>query len=215
MRSLLAFGLFLVAAAAPAGAGVILQTDIVPDNGTAVWFGDSQAPVFLNRGSVWITVGSGAINYLEWNIDGQLAKLWWDEFGGGFDENGNPLPALTGNEYFYSPSCTSTGASPVCGGIPLATRIAGPRLGRVDFNPPADFNTCTPTFVVAGDCAESYRFSTVFWAIAAENAGTDPVRFTIYDTNPVPEPAAWAMLIAGFGLVGATQRRRRQAASRA
>ena len=25
----------------------------------------------------------------------------------------------------------------------------------------------------------------------------------------VPEPASWAMLIAGFGLVGASQRRRR------
>ena len=30
--------------------------------------------------------------------------------------------------------------------------------------------------------------------------------------NPgVPEPATWAMLIAGFGLVGATMRRRRAA----
>jgi hypothetical protein len=28
--------------------------------------------------------------------------------------------------------------------------------------------------------------------------------------SPVPEPASWAMLIAGFGLVGATMRRRRQ-----
>lgn len=27
--------------------------------------------------------------------------------------------------------------------------------------------------------------------------------------NPVPEPATWAMLIAGFGLVGAAQRKRR------
>jgi hypothetical protein len=30
--------------------------------------------------------------------------------------------------------------------------------------------------------------------------------------NDVPEPASWAMLIAGFGLVGATMRRRRNAA---
>jgi hypothetical protein len=28
-------------------------------------------------------------------------------------------------------------------------------------------------------------------------------------TGVVPEPASWAMLIAGFGLVGATQRRRK------
>jgi probable HAF family extracellular repeat protein len=31
-------------------------------------------------------------------------------------------------------------------------------------------------------------------------------------TNVVPEPASWAMLIAGFGLVGAVQRRRRRLA---
>jgi hypothetical protein len=28
----------------------------------------------------------------------------------------------------------------------------------------------------------------------------------------VPEPANWAMMIAGFGLIGATQRRRRLSA---
>lgn len=32
-------------------------------------------------------------------------------------------------------------------------------------------------------------------------------------TGGVPEPASWAMLIAGFGLVGASQRRRRHAAA--
>nr|WP_274603701.1 PEPxxWA-CTERM sorting domain-containing protein [Polymorphobacter multimanifer] len=31
----------------------------------------------------------------------------------------------------------------------------------------------------------------------------------------MPEPGTWAMLIAGFGLVGATLRRRRYAFSRA
>jgi hypothetical protein len=31
-------------------------------------------------------------------------------------------------------------------------------------------------------------------------------------SDPVPEPANWAMMIAGFGLVGATQRRRRLSA---
>lgn len=31
--------------------------------------------------------------------------------------------------------------------------------------------------------------------------------------DPVPEPASWALLISGFGLVGAVQRRRRAAAA--
>jgi hypothetical protein len=49
--------------------------------------------------------------------------------------------------------------------------------------------------------------------------GGDPVqpltyRLTISDSPiaPVPEPASWAMMIAGFGLVGATMRRRRPVA---
>lgn len=38
------------------------------------------------------------------------------------------------------------------------------------------------------------------------------VEFTESGVNAVPEPASWAMLISGFGLVGAAARRRRMAA---
>jgi hypothetical protein len=34
-----------------------------------------------------------------------------------------------------------------------------------------------------------------------------------FDTGAVPEPASWAMLIAGFGLTGAAMRRRRVTAA--
>jgi hypothetical protein len=37
--------------------------------------------------------------------------------------------------------------------------------------------------------------------------------YQISDVAAVPEPASWAMLIAGFGLVGATSRRRRAVAA--
>lgn len=39
------------------------------------------------------------------------------------------------------------------------------------------------------------------------------VEFVESDVSMVPEPATWAMLIAGFGLVGATARRRSRAAA--
>jgi hypothetical protein len=45
------------------------------------------------------------------------------------------------------------------------------------------------------------------------NEGT-PIEFTLTGgagVDPVPEPASWAMLIAGFGLTGAAMRRRRTA----
>jgi hypothetical protein len=38
---------------------------------------------------------------------------------------------------------------------------------------------------------------------------------TTFDENVVPEPASWAMLIAGFGLVGGAMRRRRSGLVRA
>jgi hypothetical protein len=41
----------------------------------------------------------------------------------------------------------------------------------------------------------------------------DGRQFTLrFTTAAVPEPSSWAMLIAGFGIVGATMRRRRQSA---
>ncbi len=54
-------------------------------------------------------------------------------------------------------------------------------------------------------------------SITGNCAGGCPAGFGVrLDTAPavggVPEPAAWAMLIAGFGLVGATMRRRSAAA---
>ena len=45
-----------------------------------------------------------------------------------------------------------------------------------------------------------------------EGYGLDRVLFTydgVHSTGGVPEPATWAMMIAGFGLAGATLRRRR------
>nr|WP_310522819.1 PEPxxWA-CTERM sorting domain-containing protein [Polymorphobacter sp.] len=52
-----------------------------------------------------------------------------------------------------------------------------------------------------------------------DNTGNLPWQETIYDRGfrtyvaTVPEPASWAMLIAGFGLVGAAARRRRVVAA--
>ncbi len=43
-----------------------------------------------------------------------------------------------------------------------------------------------------------------------EGTGTGvPLSPGSFPTGAVPEPATWAMMLAGFGLVGATVRRRR------
>jgi hypothetical protein len=45
------------------------------------------------------------------------------------------------------------------------------------------------------------------WSVTS-GSGTNWQQSFIPTTGAVPEPAAWATLIAGFGLVGAMQRRR-------
>jgi PEP-CTERM motif len=51
-------------------------------------------------------------------------------------------------------------------------------------------------------------------ALPSRTINVTNLQFTLGgDNNSVPEPASWAMLIAGFGLVGATLRRRRALAA--
>lgn len=65
-------------------------------------------------------------------------------------------------------------------------------------------------FFTAGS-AGSLKFT--IGTTSADNIGPllDDVKLTI-DAGAVPEPAAWAMMLAGFGLVGAAMRRREKVA---
>lgn len=46
------------------------------------------------------------------------------------------------------------------------------------------------------------------WGPSGYNAGLDNISFSYKNAGAVPEPATWAMMILGFGLVGASLRRR-------
>lgn len=59
---------------------------------------------------------------------------------------------------------------------------------------------------------EIYYVTPLLWANWSFAGGTDPITLTISVTpitGAVPEPATWAMMILGFGLVGAGVRRAR------
>lgn len=67
------------------------------------------------------------------------------------------------------------------------------------------------TYSCGNTCGTSFHWDTLPGA-----SGSVPIHLTQANITPppapgVPEPASWAMLVAGFGLVGASARRRRAA----
>lgn len=75
------------------------------------------------------------------------------------------------------------------------------------------FNVAAPPQVFALSTT-AYNALVITWGPDAFNVGIDNVTFTsdVDGGSTVPEPASWALLIAGFGLTGAAMRRRRIAA---
>jgi hypothetical protein len=83
--------------------------------------------------------------------------------------------------------------------------IGGPTLLEQNFGPVALTN---------GGGYFAYKLQDITSGVFTHNAEATFGNITSYqiaDAGAVPEPASWAMLIAGFGLVGVKLRRRRAA----
>ncbi len=82
-------------------------------------------------------------------------------------------------------------------------------LLRITSSGPRDFDYCTSrTGPVGQVCSRTYQ---IFGNGTFLVAGGDTVIDGVFTEN-VPEPKVWAMLVAGFGLVGTALRRRRAVA---
>ncbi len=74
---------------------------------------------------------------------------------------------------------------------------------------------CDPRISLGAEFCPFFQFSLVFNGIArsvffdGSNVAFDDLTFGSTRIGGIPEPASWAMMIAGFGLVGAAKRRRR------
>ena len=82
-----------------------------------------------------------------------------------------------------------------------------------DFAPPLThftelFFLPPPYKIVKPDTIEIGRYHDGMVTLRGAFEGSDPVTFTVR-ADAVPEPAAWALLIAGFGAMGSVLRRRR------
>lgn len=92
---------------------------------------------------------------------------------------------------------------------PFTVSFNGVLLGT--FTPAStQFAAFTTTSFVAGGTTGTLRFvgTPVFMAGADNASAIDLVSVSPVATSAVPEPASWAMMIGGFGVIGGTMRRR-------
>jgi hypothetical protein len=133
-------------------------------------------------------------------------------FGGGNVESTNTLSqtfdTVAGATYNFSFDVLAVGGNDVqnlsfdFGGV-------GATIEVTSFNDFSQYQTISSSFVASGPT------STVSFTNFSGFDGIDPVIDNVIirtnGTGAVPEPATWAMLLAGFGLVGAVRRRQRLA----
>ena len=145
----------------------------------------------------------GAFQFLNFRID--ISSIDLDRFGGPFVPSGGTAPTFRFS-LFDNPG----------GGLGVGT---GTALSFVDATAP--FNTSKNSFLWttanAGLSAAGNTNGNVILRIDVLDGGYaafDNIVITADDIGAgvpgVPEPGSWAMLIAGFGLVGAAMRRRRE-----
>ncbi len=118
----------------PAAATIIGQETVTASGGSAEL---NYGGPLTDPTTIWVGVDRGQIDYGAWEHFGYETILWWDPQGGGYDGDGNPIPAITGNDYFIARDCGSSPASPVCGGGPVQTLLHNNVLRQI-FLPPKD-----------------------------------------------------------------------------
>jgi len=113
----------------------------------------------------------------------------------------------TGFSFFYSSSTAAT--INVYDGLNATGNILASINLQAQFNqnctgdPSGSYCNWTPIGVAFAGTAYSIDFGG-----GANATGYDNITFGSKDPGGVPEPAAWAMMLAGFGLVGSAMRRR-------
>jgi hypothetical protein len=188
------------------------------------------APGQFGRQTIRISGLDKAVNSVQTStsFDGEFGLDWWEDFGDGFE--------LWGNEYSYFATLALAGPGTTTvrfdetADYGIGTFFVGQgrarlrhdgadvvlnldiRLGRFDQRcervPVAE----RQDFAVCG-----LRMFPAAWEsmLAISGPGAASATWTVTTTTGmIPEPASWAMMIAGFGLVGGALRQQRRAAAR-
>ncbi len=153
--------------------------------------------------------GGAGLATLMFNLEGYLTL---DGFGNGFDDTFvaslNGTDFLSGsfdlggggsNMVFMSPVGTTFSVSPISTGAP--TGLGGTAAFSTTLNLIEGLNTL------------SFRFIGPLQGAGDEGWGINSVLVDGNAVSAVPEPAAWALMIVGFGIVGGALRYRRRSTS--
>ncbi len=161
----------------------------------------SLAPVYygaLFTNALASTIGSLTIGYTgeQWRNGGATADSLTFQYrlGGGSIDSGSwiNVPGLT----FASPSTSTT-------------------VGALDGNATANRTVFTPLTIANLSIASGATFAIRWVDLDADGAdnglGIDDVSVLAAPVSAIPEPASWALMLAGFALTGTMLRRRRTA----
>ena len=209
-----------LALAAPAAASVSLVVNGVDGTFTSL---EPRSP-----GVYGVELRGGRAGAADWEI---AAGNWTSE-AGRFNQ-GEFNWAASSDPYAFTLNWTASGLSFTVGGVTVTDAGVGrgaPLVGntlKVDLKGVSSFNLAAidgVTFNQSWSAPQSLLFfSADAWGgngftatgtLDIENGGgsRNGINFKVGNFTPngvIPEPATWAMMIAGFGLVGASMRRRR------
>lgn len=154
---------------------------------------DALVPVrFIGSGSVWANnsqaTGAAMLRFGEVGLGGHVQQ--WSVVGQGDDETGVFKPVAffdVDQTFLMKPSLTYFVEMNASASVQAAIFKGATATAMVD-----------PTFTILGDFALNYRVVGV-----PGGAVVNP------PSGAVPEPATWAMLVSGFGVLGASLRRKR------
>ncbi|MRW91388.1 PEPxxWA-CTERM sorting domain-containing protein [Duganella sp. FT80W] len=171
---------------------------------------DGIALAFQNVGTNVTGVGGGDVGY--WNIGGS-----------GSSAVGSVIRTWTNNDYGLSTNGVVQGLKDTPFDLGAANKVTGTET--VSYNATTHELTLSGVFIDA-NTGQSYNISdsktvdlsakfgsTMYVGFTGGTAGADAnqsiTSFSL--TSAVPEPATYAMLLAGLGMVGAISRRRKKA----
>jgi len=162
------------------------------------WFGLDDGTksdnLFGPTGSVTVAVGAANVQTVYTLADNTFGRYGADEFEITFHGAGGDLTMQYVGGYdvrdYNTPNCGTTGCTPFLTATPWYNDGSGIVLDMVTWRLPQNFGLTSMTF--------------------NQIDGTDGMILAGVSVG-VPEPMTWALMIMGFGLTGASLRRRRAA----